>query len=121
LKLTQYSPALAIIVKVVRKEFRAIASATVIVLVVLVVSATLIHNLESNAQPEMFGTIPHAMWRAMETLTTVGYGDAIPRTVLGRVVGAIVMFLGIGVFVMWTSIFAAVFLKESRKRNFVVS
>ncbi len=121
LKLTRYSPALAIMATVVRMELRAIAGATVIVLVVLIVSATLIHHLESDAQPEMFGTIPHAMWWAMETLTTVGYGDAIPRTVLGRVVGAIVMFLGIGVFVMWTSIFAAAFLEESRKRSFVVS
>jgi voltage-gated potassium channel len=121
LKLTRYSPALAIMATVVRKELRAIAGATVIVLVVLVVSATLIHNLESDAQPEIFGTIPHAMWWAMETLTTVGYGDAVPQTLLGRVVGAIVMFLGIGVFVMWTSIFAASFLEESRKRSFVVT
>ena len=106
---------------VLRKELRAIAGATVIVLVVLVVSATLVHHLESAAQPEIFGTIPNAMWWAMETLTTVGYGDAIPQTVLGRVVGAIVMFLGIGVFVMWTSIFAAAFLEEARKRSFVVT
>jgi voltage-gated potassium channel len=121
LKLTRYSPALAIMATVVRQELRAIAGATVIVLVVLMVSATLIHNLESEAQPKIFGTIPDAMWWAMETLTTVGYGDAIPQTVLGRMVGAIVMFLGIGVFVMWTSIFAAAFLEESRKRSFVVT
>jgi voltage-gated potassium channel len=106
---------------VFRKELRAIAGATVIVLVLLVVSATLVHHLESAAQPEIFGTIPNAMWWAMETLTTVVYGDAIPQTVLGRVVGAIVMFLGIGVFVMWTSIFAAAFLEEARKRSFVVT
>ena len=121
LKLTRYSPALAIMATVVRKELRAIGGATVIVLVVLVVSATLIHHLESDAQPIIFGTIPDAMWWAMETLTTVSYGDAIPQTVLGRVVGAVVMFLGIGVFVMWTSIFAAAFLEESRKRSFVVT
>ena len=61
------------------------------------------------------------MWWSIETLSTVGYGDAIPQAAAGRVVGAIVMLLGIGVFVLWTSIFADGFLEESRKEGFVVT
>ena len=85
------------------------------------IASTAIHLLEGRGQPETFGTIPDPMWWSIETLTTVGYGDAIPKTAAGRFVGAIVMLLGIGVFVLWTSIFAAGFLEESRKEGFVVT
>ena len=121
LKLTRYSPALRTMAAVARKESRAILGALCILVVVVMIASTAIHLLEAPGQPEIFGTIPDAMWWSIETLTTVGYGDAIPRTAAGRVVGAIVMLLGIGVFVMWTSIFAAGFLEESRKEGFVVT
>jgi voltage-gated potassium channel len=115
LKLTRYSPALRTMAAVVRKESRAILGALCILVVLVMIASTAIHLLEGRGQPETFGTIPDAMWWSIETLTTVGYGDAIPKTAAGRFVGAIVMLLGIGVFVLWTSIFAAGFLEESRK------
>ncbi len=121
LKLTRYSPALGTMATVIRKEFHVVVGALVILLVLVMISATLIHYLEAVAQPKIFGTIPDSMWWAMETLTTVGYGDAVPQTLFGRVVGAIVMLLGIGVFVMWTSIFAVGFLEETRKQGFVIT
>ncbi len=121
LKLTRYSPALAIMARVARQESRVIVGALCILIVVMMVASTLIYHLERAVQPEIFGTIPHAMWWAMETLTTVGYGDAVPQTLGGRIVGAIVMMLGIGVFVMWTSIFAVGFLEETRRQSFAVT
>ena len=121
LKLTRYSPALAIMATVARKESKVIVGALCILAVVVMIASTLIYLLEGGVQPETFGTIPHSMWWAMETLTTVGYGDAVPQTVAGRIVGAIVMMLGIGVFVMWTSIFAVGFLEETRKQSFVIT
>ncbi len=121
LKLARYSPALGTMAAVARKESRAILGALCILVVIVMIASTAIHFLEAPGQPEIFGTIPDAMWWSIETLTTVGYGDAIPQTVAGRVIGAIVMLLGIGVFVMWTSIFAAGFLEETRKESFVVT
>jgi len=121
LKLTRYSPALATMAAVARKESPVIVGALAILVVVAMIAATLIHYLEAEAQPQQFGSIPLAMWWVIETLTTVGYGDAIPVTLGGRIVGAVVMILGIGVFVMWTSIFAVGFLEETRRRNFVVT
>jgi voltage-gated potassium channel len=121
LKLARYSPALGTMAAVARKESRAILGALCILVVIVMIASTAVHLLEAAGQPEVFGTIPDAMWWSIETLTTVGYGDAIPQTVAGRVIGAIVMLLGIGVFVMWTSIFAAGFLEESRKESFVVT
>lgn len=121
LKLTRYSPALATMATVLRNERRAVLGALCILVVLVVLSSSAMYVLEGSAQPKAFGSIPLAMWWAMETLTTVGYGDVTPVTAAGRIAGSIVMMLGIGVFVLWTSIFAAGFIAETRKRNFVVT
>ena len=121
LKLARYSPALGTIASVIRNESRAITGALCILVVIVVISSTLLYFLEREIQPKVFGSIPDAMWWAMATLTTVGYGDAVPVTTAGRIIGSVVMVLGIGIFVLWTSIFASGFMEETRKRNFVVT
>lgn len=121
LKITRYSPALATMGRVLRKELRSVVAALVVLLVLILVSSALLHSIEGRLQPEAFGSVPRAMWWSVETLTTVGYGDVIPMTAAGRVVGSVVMLLGIGIFVMWTSIFASGFIEETRRRNFVVT
>ncbi|MEX2454077.1 MAG: ion transporter [Rhodospirillaceae bacterium] len=121
LKLGRYSPALGMMGTVLRNERTAVVGALCVLAVLVVLSSAIMYRLEHAAQPEAFASIPHAMWWAMSTLTTVGYGDVTPVTPAGRILGALVMLLGIGVFVLWTSIFAAGFIAEARKRNFVVT
>ena len=72
---------------------------------------------ENGAQPETFSSIPASMWWAVETLTTVGYGDIIPATALGRVVGSLVAILGIGLFALPAAIIGAGFVEEMAKRK----
>jgi len=79
---------------------------------VLFISAVLIYFAESEAQPEVFGSIPRAMWWAMATLTTVGYGDAYPITTIGKILASVVAILGIGVVAMPAGVIAAHFSKE---------
>ena len=57
-------------------------------LIMLVVGATLAYYAENGTQPKAFSSIPAAMWWAAVTLTTVGYGDIYPTTVLGKFLGA---------------------------------
>ena len=78
LKITRYSPALATLELVLYNERRSLLSALLVFGVVLVIAAGLMHAAEGAAQPERFGSIPAAMWWAVITLTTVGYGDATP-------------------------------------------
>jgi voltage-gated potassium channel len=59
------------------------------------------------------------MWWAVVTLTTTGYGDAVPITPLGRLVAGIVMICGLGVFGLWTGILATAFAAEMRRANFL--
>ena len=74
---------------------------------ILLVTSTLMYIVEGQVQPEVFGSIPRAMWWAVATLTTVGYGDAVPVTALGRVLGGITAATGIGLIAMPTGILAA--------------
>jgi voltage-gated potassium channel len=75
----------------------------------LMLSATLLYVVEGQAQPEAFGSIPRAMWWAIATLTTVGYGDVAPVTWLGRVCAGFIAVLGIGLIAIPTGILAAAF------------
>src|SRR5262245_3946330 len=75
--------------------------------------------LERDVQPDKFGSIPKAMWWAVVTLTTTGYGDEIPVTFTARVVAGIVMMSGIGIFALWAGILATGFAEELRRRDFV--
>jgi voltage-gated potassium channel len=72
-----------------------------------------------SGQPEQFGSLPRALWWSVTTLTTTGYGDAVPETFLGRTIAALVMICGLGMFGLWTGILATGFAAESRRRDFV--
>ena len=74
---------------------------------ILLVTSTLMHLVEGHVQPAIFGSIPRSMWWAICTLTTVGYGDVVPITVFGRILGGITAVTGIGLIAMPTGILAA--------------
>ncbi len=88
-----------------------------LLLFMLVITSTLMYFVEHDAQPEAFSSIPATMWWAVATLTTVGYGDVAPITGLGRLVGAIVAIIGIGLFALPTSILGSGFLEEFQRQD----
>jgi len=85
-----------------------------------IIASTLLYFVEGRIQPETFGSIPRAMWWGVVTLTTVGYGDAYPITVLGKILGSVTAVVGIGVIALPTGILAAAFsdaMDEERKKS----
>jgi voltage-gated potassium channel len=74
---------------------------------ILVLTSTLMYIVEGHTQPETFGSIPRAMWWAIATLTTVGYGDVVPLTTPGRILGGITAVTGVGLIAMPAGILAA--------------
>jgi voltage-gated potassium channel len=94
-------------------------SVLVIFLMVLFLASVAEHFLERDYQPTAFGSVPAALWWAVATLTTTGYGDVVPVTPLGRLVAAVVMICGLGVFGLWTGILATAFAAETRRDNFL--
>lgn len=121
LKLARYSPALATLWQVLVNERRALLAALLIMVMLLVTSSTVIYYIERDIQPDDFGSIPAAMWWAVATLTTVGYGDVVPVTVLGRAIGGLVMILGLAMFALPVGIIASGFAAEIHRRDFVVT
>jgi voltage-gated potassium channel len=119
LKLVRYSPALDMLGRVLREERQPLTSVLVAFLIVLVGAAAGAYLLERDLQPATFGSIPSALWWAIVTLTTTGYGDEVPASALGRILAGTVMLGGIALFALWAGILASGFARELRRREFL--
>ena len=107
LKLTRYFAALNMLIVAVKENSRALAASFLILVTIMLLAASGMYYFERVSQPEDFGSIPAAMWWAFATLTTVGYGDVTPITVGGKVFGALITVVGIGMVALPTSILAS--------------
>jgi voltage-gated potassium channel len=116
-KLTRYSPALGAMLDVLHRESEALIAAFVVMLTMLVISAGGIYLLENELQPDAFGSIPSAMWWAIVTLTTVGYGDVVPVTAGGKIFGGLIGLIGIGMIALPAAIMASGFAENIRDRR----
>jgi voltage-gated potassium channel len=112
LKLTRYSAAMNMVFITFRENGRALGAAFLILLTVMLLAASGMYYFERESQPEDFGSIPAAMWWAFATLTTVGYGDVTPVTVGGKVFGALITVVGIGMVALPTSILASGYTQQ---------
>lgn len=120
-KIIRYSPAMQVIAKVFYKEGRALIGALMVMLALLLFASTGMYYIEGDVQPETFGDIPSSMWWALATLTTVGYGDAVPVTTLGKLWSSLFMVFGLGMFALPIGIFSTGFAQEINRREFVIN
>src|SRR3984893_8445281 len=121
LKLARYSPAMRSLLDALYNERRALFGCFVILLGATLVAASIMHVIERHAQPEKFGTIPDAMWWAIVTLGTIGYGDVVPITTLGRLVAGATIFGGLIMIALPVGIIATAFAEEIHRRDFMVT
>jgi voltage-gated potassium channel len=121
LKLGRYATALPLFAAVIRNESRPLLAALMVMAVLLVLNSGIMFALERTAQPRVFASIPHAMWWTIVTMATVGYGDIVPVTPLGKMFAGVVMILGIAMFAVPAGILATGFAVELRRRDFVVT
>jgi voltage-gated potassium channel len=120
-KLLRYFSAFDTLAMVIRNERAPLIAAVTLMAILLVMIATVGHILEKGSQPEAFGSVPRALWWGIVTLTTVGYGDVVPMTLLGRLFGGLAVVLGMGMFALPAGILATGFAEEMRRRNFTAS
>lgn len=116
-KLARYSEPMQTLGEVFKAKAGDLAVAFFILFIVLVFASSLMYHAEHQAQPEVFSSIPASMWWGVITLTTIGYGDTYPVTVLGKIVGGGVAVLGIAVYAIPTGIMASAFTEELRKKR----
>jgi voltage-gated potassium channel len=121
LKLARYSPALRSLLEALYVERRALFGCAVILAGATLISATFMHLAERDAQPDKFGTIPDAMWWSVVTLGTIGYGDVVPVTPLGKLVAAITILWGLVMIALPVGIIATAFSEQIHRRDFVVT
>ena len=120
-KLARYSPGLRSLAAALHAERRALFASCVTLMGLVLITASAMHVAEAEAQPDRFGSIPSAMWWAIVTLTTVGYGDVVPVTPIGRIIAGATMIAGLMMLALPIGIVATAFSEEIHRREFVVT
>jgi voltage-gated potassium channel len=111
-KLTRYSNVTTTMGAVFKKKASQIISSVSVILVLMIITSVLMYNVEHAAQPEKFSNAFDSLWWTICTITTVGYGDIYPVTLLGKVFSGIIAFLSIGLIAIPTSIISSGFIES---------
>ena len=116
-RLTRFSSSMGLLLQVLREEARNIGAALFVLCLLIIMAASLIFLAEHEAQPDVFGSIPEALWWAVITMTTIGYGDVVPITVLGRFFGAVIGIISVGMVALPAGLLASGFSEALRRRR----
>lgn len=116
-KLARYSVAAEVLGDVLKAKRHELTVVLGIVVILVLCSASLMYFVERDAQPEVFSSIPAAAWWSIVTLTTIGYGDAVPQSTAGRVIGSFVALFGIGVVALPAGMLGAAFTEALARRR----
>ena len=116
-KLGRYTRSLQLLVKVIQSKKPDLVISLVLLGMLLVLSSSLIYFFEKEAQPQIFSSIPASMWWGIVTLTTIGYGDMVPVTIAGKLLGSLICVLGMGIFALPAAILASGLLEEIHNSN----
>lgn len=120
-KIARYSPAMRSLLDVLYTERRALFGCLVIAIGSSVVAASLMHLAEGKVQPDKLGTIPDALWWAIVTIGTIGYGDVVPVTALGKLIATGTIFAGLVMVALPVGIIANAFAEQVHRRDFIVT
>lgn len=116
-KVGRYAESFVVLASVIKTRREELAISTVIVLIMVTLSASAMWLCEHEAQPDNFRSVPQAMWWAIITVTTIGYGDVTPITTAGRIVGGVVAYLGICIFALPVGILGGAFIEEMGRQK----
>ena len=117
LKFSRYFKVMNLLLGVLKEEKQSFLAAMFLLVIAMLIASTGIYIFEKDAQPNKFGSIPEAMWWAVATLTTVGYGDVTPVTPMGKLFGAIITIIGIGTVALPSGILASGFSDQLKRRQ----
>lgn len=101
-----------VITSVLLEKKNQIASSVFIIIVLMMASSLCIYGAEHEVQPEAFKNAFSGIWWSMSTIFTVGYGDIYPVTVVGKIIGVVITFLGVGSVAIPTGIISAGFVEN---------
>lgn len=117
LKLSRYNNSFKMIIRVLREQKEKLFITLFFIVVMILLSSSIMYFVETAVQPDKFPNIPATLWWAVATLTTVGYGDVYPITILGKILGSFIAVMGIGLIAMPSGIISAGLIKEVKKQK----
>lgn len=110
-KINRYTSAITSVWNVLKRKSSQLLSSMSIIILLMLIASVIMYYIESEAQPETFSNVLDALWWAVATITTVGYGDIYPITAMGRLFSAVIAVLGIGLVAVPTGIISAGFME----------
>ncbi len=116
-RLSRYSTSMTVLIQVLKEEAASISAALFVLMMLIILAANIAYLAEHEAQPIAFGTIPAALWWAVITMTTIGYGDVVPVTVIGRLCGAGIGIVSVGMVALPAGILASGFNDALHRRR----
>lgn len=119
LRYIRHTAGLALFWRVMQRSRTALLSIASLFVAIFFAASTIAFVFERHSQPDSFGSIPRAMWWAIVTITTTGYGDVVPVSLWGRLLGGWVMVGGVVMFALWAGIVATAFAEELQRRHFL--
>jgi len=114
-KLARFSPALIVLKDVIISERKSLLAALYMMMILTFSISTILYFLERDVNPEGFHTLLDSIWWAIITLSTVGYGDVVPVTPMGKLLGGVAAITGFGMFALPAGILASGFAEEVRR------
>lgn len=117
MKLGRYSSAMQLLFDVIKQEYRILLASQFLLVMLMIIASSGIYLIEHQVQPEHFSSIPQSMWWAVVTLTTVGYGDVVPITAMGRFFAGTITILSLAMVALPSGILASSFSEHLRKRR----
>jgi voltage-gated potassium channel len=121
LKLARYSTGFQSLFEAMRRERHALLACLIVLMSVVLIAASAMYVAERDTQPDVFSSIPAATWWAITTVTTVGYGDVVPQTTIGRMIGGLTMIAGLVMLALPVAIIATSFAEVIQKRSFIIT
>ncbi len=111
-RINAYYDSLNVITEVLKCKKQQLLSSVFIILILMVASSLCMYSVEHTEQPEVFANAFSGIWWSASTLLTVGYGDIYPITILGKMLGIAIAFLGVGMVAIPTGIISAGFVEQ---------
>ncbi len=111
-RLNSHYDSFSVIRTVLNEKKNQILSSLFIIFIVIMASSLLMYNVENKVQPESFENAFSGLWWSVSTILTIGYGDIYPVTILGKILGVIISFLGVFAVALPTGIISAGFVEQ---------
>jgi hypothetical protein len=123
LKITKQNNSTAVLKRVFTRETPILAAALFVMMLMVVLAASLAYLMEHDSQPDKYENIPSAIYWAVVTLSSVGYGDLTPTTPIGRMMTIFMAVVGVGIFAIPSALLASSFADEvhADKNNLAIA